>query len=125
MPKPTKDPTIQQKIKGWIEKNMERTYTAKYKDIAVEADVSLSSMYRYFPIVAARVMNVLPSVILQKRQEAGGMSSLHAKLTDDEIAEIQHLFAEGTKPIDIAFITGRSLSKVEQYRPKGEADENA
>lgn len=123
MAKPTKDPEIQRKIKEWIEKHPERIYTAKYKDIAVEADVSLPSLYRYFPVIAARAVKLLPSEVIEKRREAGGMGPLRVKLTDAEVAEIQRLFAEGTKPIDIAFITGHSLSKVEQYRPKGEEDD--
>lgn len=118
MPKPYKDPEIQQRIKNWVEQHPDRVYTATYKDIQVEADVSLASLYRYFPLIVARVVDVLPSVVIEKRLAKGGMSPRRARLSDKDIAEIQRLFTEGNTALDIAFITGHSLSKVEQYRPQ-------
>lgn len=123
MAKPTRDPEIQRKIREWIEKNPERIYTAKYKDIEIEADVSRSSLYRYFPLIAARVVNRLPSEIIEQRRADGGMGNWRAKLSDAEIAEIQQLFNEGKTPLDISFMTGHSLSRIEQHRPKKEEND--
>ena len=47
-----------------------------------------------------------------------GVSPIRRKLSDAEIAEIRRLYDEGKPPADIAFITGRSLSQVEKYKPK-------
>ncbi len=37
VPKPWKDPEIQNRIRAWIQKNPDRWYTAHFQDIAVEA----------------------------------------------------------------------------------------
>lgn len=118
MAKPWKDPEIQRKIKDWVEKNPSRWWTAKYKDIQVEADVSLASLSRYFPLIVAEVANLLPSEVKAKRQEHIGVSPWGRKLSDEEIAEIIRLYDEEHEPLDIAHITGRSLTQVEKYRPR-------
>lgn len=124
MPKPWKDPEVQNRIKAWVEKNPSRWYTAKYADIRIEADVSLSSLYRYFPLIVARAANILPSQVKRKRREEGGSGPWRRKLSDDEIAEIQRLWDEGHEPLDIAFMTGKSVSQVEKYKAsKEETDE--
>lgn len=122
MAKPWKDPEIQRKIKAWVEKNPDRWYTAKYEDIAMETDVSRSSLYRYFPLIVAEAAQILPSEVKAKREEHQGVSPWRRKLSDEEVAEIQRLFKEGKTALDIAFMTGHSLSKVEKHRPKGEDD---
>ena len=53
MPKPWKAPELQNKIRQWVEKNPERWYTVKYEDIHVETGVSVSTLYRYFPLIVA------------------------------------------------------------------------
>ncbi len=75
MPKPWKDPEIQNKIKTWVENNPSRWFTATYKDIHVETDVSLVSVYRYYRLIVARVANILPSEVEKKRQEKRGLTS--------------------------------------------------
>ena len=74
MPKPTKDPNLQEKIRHWVEKNPERWYTAKYEDIRVETGVSVSTLYRYFPLIVAKVADILPSEVKAKREEHIGVS---------------------------------------------------
>lgn len=118
MAKPWKDPEIQRKIKDWVQKHPSRWYTAKYEDIRVEAGVSLSSLYRYFPLIVAQAAALLPSEVKAKREEHIGVSPWRRKLSDDEIAEIMRLYDEEHEPLDIAHITGRSLSQVYKYRPK-------
>ena len=118
MPKPWKDPELQNKMRDWVEKNPERWYTAKYEDIHDETDVSVPTLYRYFPLIVAEFAKILPSEVKAKRQEHMGISPWRRKLSDDEIAEIHRLYDEGKPPADIAFITGRSLSQVEKYKPK-------
>lgn len=114
-----KNPVIQQRIRDWVENNPSRWYTAKYADIRIEADVSLSSLYRYFPLIVARAANTLPSQVKRKRREEGGSGPWRRKLSDDEIAEIQRLWDEGHELLDIAFMTGKSVSQVEKYKPQG------
>ena len=46
-----------------------------------------------------------------------GVSPWRRKLSDEEIAEIRRLYAEGNSSLDISFMTGRSLSQVEKYNP--------
>lgn len=118
MAKPWKDPEIQRKISDWVQQNPSRWYTAKYDDIRVEADVSLASLSRYFPLIVAQAAKMLPSEVKAKREEHIGVSPWRRKLSDEEIAEIQRLYDEKHEPLDIAHITGRSLSQVEKYRPK-------
>ena len=117
MPKPTKDPNLQEKIQHWVEKNPERWYTAKYEDIHVETGVSVSTLYRYFPLIVAKVADMLPSEVTERRQEHMGISPWRRKLSDEEIAEIRRLYDEGHTSLDISFMTGRSLSQVEKYNP--------
>ena len=95
MPKPTKDPNLQEKIQHWVEKNPERWYTAKYEDIHVETGVSVSTLYRYFPLIVAKVADILPSEVKAKREEHMGVSPWRRKLSDEEIAEIHRLYDEG------------------------------
>ena len=116
MPKPWKDPEIQNKITQWVEKNPSRWYTAKYEDIKVETGVSVASLYRYFPLIVAKVANILPSEVKAKREAEMGVSPWRRKLSDAEIAEIQRLYDEGHTSLDISFMTGRSLSQVEKYK---------
>ena len=118
MPKPWKDPEIQNKIRQWVEKNPSRWYTAKYEDIRVETGVSVSTLYRYFPLIVAKVADILPSEVIERRQEHMGISPWRRKLSDEEIAEIRRLYDEGHTSLDISFMTGRSLSQVEKYKPK-------
>ena len=79
MPKPTKDPNLQEKIQHWVEKNPERWYTAKYEDIRVETGVSVSTLYRYFPLIVAKVADILPSEVKAKREETHGGESVAAE----------------------------------------------
>ena len=122
MPGPRRDPEIQNKIRKWVEKNPDRWYTAKYENIHVETGVSVASLYRYFPLIVAEVANILPSEVKAKREVHMGVSPWKRKLSDEEIAEIRRLYGEGHEPLDIAFITGRSLSQVEKYKPKKTSD---
>ena len=117
MPNPWKDPEIQNKIRQWVEKNPSRWYTAKYEDIRVETGVSVSSLYRYFPLIVAKAADILPSEVSEKREGEMGVSPWKRKLSDAEIAEIQRLYDEGHTSLDISFMTGRSLSQVEKYKP--------
>ena len=117
MPKPWKDPELQNKMRDWVEKNPERWYTAKYEDIHVETGVSVSTLYRYFPLIVAQVADIPPSEVKAKREEHMGVSPWRRKLSDEEIAEIHRLYDEGKTALDIAFVTGRSLSQVEKYNP--------
>ena len=118
MPKPWKAPELQNKIRQWVEKNPERWYTVKYEDIHVETGVSVSTLYRYFPLIVAEFAKILPTEVIEKRQEHMGISPWRRKLSDEEIAEIHRLYDEGKTALDIAFVTGRSLSQVEKYKPK-------
>ena len=118
MPKPWKDPELQNKMRDWTEKNPDRWYTAKYEEIHVETGVSVPTLYRYFPLIVAEVAKILPSEVIEKRQEHIGISPWRRKLSEDEIAKIRRLYDEGKTPADIAFITERSLSQVEKYKPK-------
>ena len=120
MPKPWKAPELQNKMRAWVEKNPERWYTAKYEDIHVETGVSVSSLYRYFPLIVAKIANILPSEVKTKREAEMGVSPWRRKLSDEEIAEIHRLYDEGKTALDIAFVTGRSLSQVEKYKPRRE-----
>ena len=106
------------RIKNWVEKNPHRWYSAKFSDIQVETDVSESSLYREYALLVAQVANILPSEVLAKRREIHGTSPRLLKLTEKEVARIHELYDEGKTPIDIAFMTGRSLSQVEKYKPK-------
>ena len=117
MPKPWKDPELQNKMRDWVEKNPDRWYTAKYEDIHIETGVSVPTLYRYFPLIVAEFARILPSEVMKKREEHMGVSPIRRKLSDAEIAEIRRLYDEGKAPVDIAFITGRSLSQVEKYNP--------
>ena len=90
----------------------------KYEDIHVETGVSVSTLYRYFPLIVAEFAKILPTEVIEKRQEHMGISPWRRKLSDEEIAEIHRLYDEGKTTLDIAFVTGRSLSQVEKYKPK-------
>ena len=74
MPKPWKAPELQNKIRQWVEKNPERWYTVKYEDIHVETGVSVSTLYRYFPLIVAEFAKILPTEVIEKRQEHMGIS---------------------------------------------------
>ena len=112
--------TQQDKLRHWVENNPDRWWTAKYEDIRVEADVSIATLYLYFPLILAEAANILPSEVQAKREEHHGVSPWRRKLSDEEIAEIQRLHDEGHSSLDIAFMTGRSLSQVEKHKPKKE-----
>jgi hypothetical protein len=86
MPRP-KDPTLQEQLRQWVKKYPDRT---KYEDIAVGAGVSAATVSRYYPLVVARVANILPSEVKAKREEHFGGSPRRQKLSDEEIAEIQN-----------------------------------
>ena len=118
MPTPKRDPELKNKIRQWVEKNPERWYTAKYEDIHVETGVSASSLYRYFPLIVAEVGNILPSEVIEKRQEHMGISQWRRELSDAEVAEIRRLYDEGNSTLDISFMTGRGLVQLEMYKPK-------
>ena len=118
-----KDPTLQEKLKDWVENNPDRWYTAKYEDISVETGVSMSTVYRYFKLIVARAANILPSEVQAKREAQGGVSPWKRRLSDEEIAEIQQLYAEGNTTLDICFVTGRSPAQVEKHKPKKEEEE--
>ena len=80
-------------------------------------------MYRIFPLLLARAANILPSEVKAKRKKHLGLSSpLDRKLSDAEIARIEQLLGEGNTPLDVAFMTGRSLSQIEKYKPKKEKE---
>ncbi len=117
MPRP-KDPTLQDKIQEWVENNPDRWYTAEYKDISVETGVSTSTVYRYYMLIVAKAANITPSEVKEKREEHFGVSPWKRRLSDEEIAMIRRLYNAGCSPLDIAFITGRSLSQVGKYKPK-------
>ena len=117
MPTPKRDPVIQETIRQWVEKNPDRWYTARYEDINVETGISVSSLYRYFSLIVAKVANILPSEVKKNREQHMGVSPWRRKLSDEEIAEIRRLYAEGNSRLDISFMTGRSLSQVEKYNP--------
>ena len=119
MPRP-KNPEIQEALKTWVGKNPERWYTAKYEDIHAETGVSLSSIYRYFPLIVARAADILPSQVMNKRNEEQGISPWRRNLSKEEVAEIHRLYKEEKTVLDIAFITGRSPSQIEKYKPKKE-----
>lgn len=108
-----------------MKKNPERWYTAKYEDIHVETGVSVPTLYRYLPLIVAEFAQILPSEVIEKRQEHIGISPWRQKLSEDEIAKIRRLYDEGKTPADIAFITGRSLSQVEKYNPRRKANRKA
>lgn len=116
MARPYKDPEIQRKIKEWVEKNPSRWWTAKYEDIRVAADVSLSSLYRYLPLIMARAAEMLPSEVKAKREEEGGSRPWRRKLSDAEITEVQRLCEAGHESLDIADMTGKSLSQIEKIK---------
>ena len=119
MPQQTrKVPELQNKMRAWVEKNPERWYTAKYEDLTIETGVSVSTLYRYFPLIVAEFAKILPSEVIEKRQEHMGISPWRRKLSDEEIAEIEHLFEENHSILDISFITGRSLGQISMYQPK-------
>lgn len=118
MPKPSKDPDIQQKIQHWVENNPDRWYTTTYKEIHAETGVSGASLSRYFPLIVAKVANILPSEVKAKRYAEIGTPPVLLKLSDEEIATIRRLFDEGRSPLDIAHETGRSLTQVERYKPR-------
>ena len=118
MPTPKRDPELKNKIRQWIEKNPERWYTAKYEDLTIETGVSVSSLYRYFPLIVAEVGNILPSKVIEKRQEHMGISQWRRELSNAEVAEIRRLYDEGNSTLDISFMTGRGLVQLEMYKPK-------
>ncbi len=118
MPKPWKAPELQNKIRQWVEKNPERWYTVKYEDIHVETGVSVSTLYRYFPLIVAEFAKILPTEVIEKRQEHMGISQWRRELSDAEVAEIHQLYDEGNSTLDISFMTGRGLVQLEMYKPK-------
>ena len=67
MPK-KKDPTLQDKLRHWVENNRDRWYTASYKDIHIETGVSFATLYRYYPLIVARAADILPSEVKAKRE---------------------------------------------------------
>ena len=73
MPKPWKDPELQNKMRDWVEKNPERWYTSKYEDIHDETGVSVPTLYRYFPLIVAEFAQILPSEVMKKREEHMGL----------------------------------------------------
>ena len=115
-----KDPTLQEKLRQWVEKNPDRWYTTKYEDISMESGVSMSTVYRHYLLAVARVADILPSEVQKKREEHAGISPWKRKLSEEEIAEIRRLFDEGCTPLDVSFVTGRSLAQVRKYKPKEE-----
>ena len=117
-----KDPTLQEKLEQWVENNPDRWYTAKYEDISMESGVSASTVYRHYLVAVARAANILPSEVQKKREEHAGVSPWKRKLTPEEIAEIRRLFDEGYTPLDIVFVTGRSLAQIRKYKPKKEEE---
>ena len=112
-----KPPKIQNRIKRWVEKNPTRWYAASYADIEVEADVSAASLYRYYPLIVAKVAGILPSKVKAKRWEEGGFSPMTGQLSDAEIAEIQDLFNQGLTVLDIVFVTGKSPVRINRCNP--------
>ena len=117
MPNPWKDPHLQERMKNWIHSNPDRWYTARYTEIAAETSVSESTLRRHYPLLVAEVAKILPSEVLNRRREHGGQYPIHSKLSDEEVASIQELYRKGTNPLDIAYITGRSLNTVKKYDP--------
>ena len=125
MPKPRREPKAHNKMRTWVEKNPERWYTAKYEDVHIETGVSFSTLYRYFPMIVAEFAQILPSEVMKKREEHGGTMPFRRELSDEEIAEIHQLCDEGKSILDIAFITGRSLSRIAKHKPKEENGDSA
>lgn len=116
MARPYRSPKIQDTIKKWVLKNPDRWYTAKLEDIHAETGVSVSSLYRYLALIIAKEADIPPSEVIENRRTHMGTSPWRRKLTDAEVSEIHTLFAEGKTTLDIAFVTGRSLSQIQKYK---------
>ena len=106
------------KIRQWLKKNPDCWHTTTYKEISFQTGVPVTTLYRRFPVIVAEALKILPSEVKKKRQEEMGVSPRKQKLSDTEIAEIERLYAEGKHPLDIAYLTHRSLTQVEKYKPK-------
>lgn len=70
MPKP-KDPTLQDKLRHWVENNPDRWYTARYEDIHIETGVSFHTVYRYYLLIVARAADILPSEVKANEKTRG------------------------------------------------------
>ena len=125
MPKPWRDGTLQKKIEVWCKKNPDRWFDTRLEDIHAETGVSVSTLHRYFALVAAGVSKrsrkketLKPSEIIAKRRENIGKCPMRKPLTDKEVSYIRELYEEGNSTLDVAFATGRSPSQCEKYRLK-------
>ena len=129
MPNPWRDPTLQKKVEMWCKKNPNRWFDTRLEDIHAETGVSVSTLHRYFALIAAGVSKrsrsrdtLKPSEIIAKRRENMGKCPLHQRLSDEEVARIQKLYGEGNSTLDVAFATGRSPSQCEKYFREMEVD---
>lgn len=114
-----KKKTAKEKLRDWAEKYPARWFTVYYHDLAIETGVPRSTLYAYYPLVIAELADMLPSAVLEKRREAGGtLPRGGPKLSEEEIQRITDLFEAGTLPLDICFMTGRSLAQIMKYKPK-------
>ena len=76
------------KVAEWLEKNSDRWLTLSFQSISDEVGVSAASVDRYLPELIAERDNILPSEVMQKRQEAGFTYPRKSKIDLQKVREI-------------------------------------
>lgn len=80
--------SAKEKVAGWLEKNPDGWLNKSFTSIGKEIDVSATSVDRFLPELIAERDGILPSQVMQKRQEAGFTYPRKSKVDSQKIREI-------------------------------------
>ncbi len=77
-----------EKVTEWLENNPDGWLTKSFSSIGKEIGVSAASVDRYLPELVADRDNILPSEVMQKRQESGYTYQRKPKIDIEKVREI-------------------------------------
>jgi len=76
------------KVAEWLENNPDGWLTQSFESIGKEIGLSAASVDRYLPELIAEQEGILPSQVMQKRQEAGLIFPRKSKVDFQKVREI-------------------------------------
>ena len=79
---------VKDRLVRWLEKNPDSWLRQSYTSIAKAADVSTTSVDRYLPELVADRDGIMPSQVLQQREEAGVSHRGRSKANQDLIRKV-------------------------------------
>ena len=106
---------VYRKLSDWVEENPDGYYhCARLSDIAKAIGVSSGSVVNLTPQILAKREGMLPSEVIAKRKKLGSNRGNQLKLTQTQKKQICDMYNEGTEIIDIAYLMGCSIPRVDK-----------